>query len=100
MMHYNTTSKHCSSGAYFYAIIYHRNETESHIAVLFFSYCHRKENAMKYIDDILYLLGWLCVVVVGFSYAPQIGGISLGAGCFITSWIFARFKSGRHGDNK
>ena len=47
---------------------------------------------MKYIDDILYLLGWLCVVVVGFSYAPQVGGISLGACCFITSWIFARFK--------
>lgn len=47
---------------------------------------------MKYLDDILYLLGWLCVVTVGFSYAPQIGGISLGACLFITSWIFANFK--------
>lgn len=65
----------------------------------FISDYQRKENAMKYIDDILYLLGWLCVVVVGFSYAPQVGGISLGACCFITSWIFARFKGKWRGDD-
>lgn len=51
---------------------------------------------MKYIDDILYLLGWVCVIAVSFSYDLQIGGAVLGAGCFITSWIFARYKRGRH----
>jgi hypothetical protein len=54
---------------------------------------------MKYIDDILYVLGWLCFVAVAFSYDLQLGGGVLGAGCFVTSWIFARYKA-RHGDRK
>lgn len=54
---------------------------------------------MKYVDDILYLLGWVSIIAVGFSYDIRIGGIVLGIGFFITSWIFARYKS-QQGRNK
>lgn len=53
---------------------------------------------MKYIDDILYLLGWLCLIAVSFGYDWQAGGIVLGVGCFVTSWMFARYK--RHNDRE
>ena len=54
---------------------------------------------MKYIDDILYLIGWICVIVTAFTYDLQLGGVVMGSGCFVTSWIFAKYRA-RHGDRK
>ena len=62
-------------------------------------FCEKGENAMKYIDDILYLLGWICVIVTAFTYDLQLGGVVMGIGCFVTSWIFAKYGA-RHGDRR
>lgn len=45
---------------------------------------------MKYIDDILYLAGWLFMIGVAFSYDWRAGLISMGAGCWVTAVIIAK----------
>lgn len=50
---------------------------------------------MKYIDDILYLLGWVCVIAVTSSIDVRAGGYALGAAFFLTSYIFARYRGRR-----
>ena len=93
--------KHCSSSTSFYAILISSKQSGAFKQLRFFvlKLQGKGENVMKYIDDILYVLGWLCFVAVAFSYDLQLGGGVLGAGCFVTSWIFARYKA-RHGDRK
>ena len=54
---------------------------------------------MKYIDDILYLFGWLCMIAAGFIFAVEIGIIVSGIAFFVTSWIVAKYKA-RHGSEK
>lgn len=45
---------------------------------------------MKYIDDVLYLLGWVCLIVCGFSYEWRIGLIVMAAAFWATSILWAR----------
>lgn len=45
---------------------------------------------MKYIDDVLYLLGWVCLIVCGFSFAWRLGLIVLAAAFWVTSIIWSR----------
>lgn len=45
---------------------------------------------MRYIDDILYLIGWICLIVCAFSFGWQIGLIVCAAFCWVTAFVWAR----------
>lgn len=49
---------------------------------------------MKWIDDILYVLGWVCAVVVTMSIDWRLGVMILSAACFLTAFIIARYRKG------
>lgn len=45
---------------------------------------------MRYIDDVLYLLGWVCLIVCAFSAGWQIGLIGCAAAFWTTAVIWAK----------
>lgn len=45
---------------------------------------------MRYIDDVLYLLGWVCLIVCAFSVGWQIGLIGCAAAFWTTAVIWAK----------
>ena len=45
---------------------------------------------MRYMDDILYLLGWVCLIVCAFSFGWQLGLIVLAAAFWTTAIVWAR----------
>ena len=45
---------------------------------------------MRYIDDILYLLGWVCLIVCAVSFGWQFGLIVLAAAFWATAIVWAR----------
>lgn len=45
---------------------------------------------MRYIDDVLYLLGWVFLSIYAFSYGWQIGLIALAGLCWMTAVIWAK----------
>ena len=45
---------------------------------------------MKYIDDILYLAGWIFMIAVAFSFDWRAGLIAMSAGCWVTAVIIAK----------
>ena len=45
---------------------------------------------MRYIDDVLYLLGWVCLIVCAFSFGWQIGLIGCAAAFWTTAVIWAQ----------
>lgn len=45
---------------------------------------------MRYIDDVLYLLGWACLIVCAFSVGWQIGLIGCAAAFWTTAVIWAK----------
>lgn len=45
---------------------------------------------MRYIDDVLYLLGWVCMIVWAFSVGWQIGLIGCAAAFWTTAVIWAK----------
>lgn len=59
----------------------------------------RKEvRKMQYLDDIMYLLGWVCMIIFGFSCGWQYGFLILAMCFFATAVIFARGRP--HGGGK
>lgn len=45
---------------------------------------------MRYIDDVLYLLGWLCLIVCAFSFGWRLGMVVLAAAFWVTAIIWAK----------
>lgn len=45
---------------------------------------------MRYIDDVLYLIGWVCLIVCAFSVGWQIGLIGCAAAFWTTAVIWAK----------
>ena len=45
---------------------------------------------MRYIDDILYLLGWICLIVCAFSFEWRLGLIVLAVAFWSTAIVWAR----------
>ena len=45
---------------------------------------------MRYIDDVLYLLGWVCLIVCAFLVGWQIGLIVCAAAFWTTAVIWAK----------
>lgn len=45
---------------------------------------------MRYIDDVLYLLGWVCLIVCAFSVGWQVGLIGCAAAFWTTAVIWAK----------
>lgn len=50
---------------------------------------------MKFMDDILYLAGWICVIVSCWGVDWRMGLFLTGAACMVTAVLFAKWGGGR-----
>lgn len=50
---------------------------------------------MKFMDDILYTVGWLCVVGCCFGIDWKVGLAVTGIACEVTAFLFAKWGGGK-----
>ena len=61
----------------------------------FYKYKKRGVLNLRFIDDVLYVAGWMCIIAACIGVDWRLGALVGGAALEITAFIFAKWRGGK-----